>query len=78
MRLQVQSLVSISGLRSDIAMICGVGQRRSLGLALFWLWCRLAAVAPIGPLAWELPYAAGAAQKRKSKKINCSVVELLY
>ena len=26
--------------------------------ALLWLWCRLAAEAPIGPLAWELPYAA--------------------
>ena len=23
------------------------------------LWCRPAAVAPIQPLAWELPYAAG-------------------
>ena len=25
---------------------------------LLWLWCRLAAVAPIQPLAWEPPYAA--------------------
>ena len=33
-----------------------------------WLWHRLAAAAPILPLAWELPYAAGAAQKRKEKK----------
>ena len=32
--------------------------------ALLWLWCRLAAVAPIGPLAWEPPYATGAALKR--------------
>ena len=31
--------------------------------ALLWLWCRLAATAPIGPLAWEPPYAAGAAQE---------------
>ena len=23
--------------------------------ALLWLWCRLAAAAPILPLAWELP-----------------------
>ena len=29
---------------------------------------RLAAAAPIGPLAWELPYAAGVALKRKKKK----------
>ena len=26
---------------------------------LLWLWCRPAAAAPIRPLAWELPYAAG-------------------
>ena len=29
------------------------------------LWRRLAAAAPIPPLAWELPYAAGAALKSK-------------
>ena len=29
------------------------------------LWCRPAATAPIGPLAWESPYAAGAALKRQ-------------
>ena len=32
------------------------------------LWCRPTAVAPIRPLAWELPYAVGAALKRKKKK----------
>ena len=32
-------------------------------LALLWLWCRTAATAPIGPLAWEPPYAVGAALK---------------
>ena len=35
---------------------------------LLWLWRRLAIVAPIQPLAWELPYAAGAAVKRGEKK----------
>ena len=39
--------------------------------ALLWLWCRLAAVAPIQPLAWELPCAAGAALK--SEKIKSEV-----
>ena len=29
------------------------------------LWHRPAAVAPIGPLTWELPYAAGVAVKRE-------------
>ena len=37
--------------------------------ALLWLWCRLAAVAQIRPLAWEPPYAMGVAlKKRKEKK----------
>ena len=30
--------------------------------------CRLAAVAPVRPLAREIPYAAGAALKTKTKK----------
>ena len=34
---------------------------------LLWLWRRLAATAPIQSLAWELPYVAGAALKRKKK-----------
>ena len=34
-------------------------------LALLWLWCRLAAVAPVRPLAWKLLYAAGAALRKK-------------
>ena len=35
-------------------------------------WCgiRLAAAAPIQPLAQELPYAAGIAKKRKNKAKN--------
>ena len=38
-------------------------------LALSELQCRPAAVAPIGPLAWEPPYAVGAALKgQKTKK----------
>ena len=32
------------------------------------LWCRLAATVLIGPLAWEPPYAAGAALKRQKDK----------
>ena len=48
-------------------MSCGVGCRRGLDPALLWLWRRPGATAPIGPLAWEPPYAEGAAQ-RNSKK----------
>ena len=35
---------------------------------MLWLWCRLAAVVPIQPLARELPYAWDAALKRPKKK----------
>ena len=37
---------------------------------MLWLWHRLAATAPIRPLAWEPPYAVGAAlEKVKRQKI---------
>ena len=36
--------------------------------ALLWLWCRWAATAPIRPLAWEPPYAKGAALEKDKKK----------
>ena len=52
-------------------MSYGVGHRHGLDPALLWLWCRPAAVAPIRFLAWEPPYAMGAAlirQKTKKKK----------
>ena len=53
-----------------VAVSCGVGHRRGSGPALLWLWRRPAATAPIRPLTWEAPYAAGAAQemaKRQNK-----------
>ena len=49
-------------------MNCGVDQRCSSDPALLWLWCRLAAAAPIQPLAREPPYAAGAALKKEKEK----------
>ena len=49
-------------------MSCGVGGRCGSDLVLLWLWRRLAATALIRPLAWEPPYATGAAQKKKKKK----------
>ena len=48
-------------------MTCLVGCRRSLDPALLWLWCGLASVASIKPLAWEPPYAVGVAIKSKKK-----------
>ena len=47
---------------------CGVGFRNGSYLALLWLWRWWAAVALIRPLAWEPPYAAGAALKRQKTK----------
>ena len=49
-------------------MSCGVGRRRSSDPMLLWLWCRLAAIALIQPLAWELPHVEGVALKRQKKK----------
>jgi len=49
-------------------MSCGVGCRRGSDPPFLWLCLRLAAVAPIRPLAWAPPYAAGAALKSKQNK----------
>ena len=49
-------------------MSCCVVLRHGSVLVLLWLWCRPAAAAPIRPLAWEPPYAVGAAFKRQKKK----------
>ena len=49
-------------------MNCGVDLRGGWDPALLWLWCKPAAIALIRPLAWEFPYAMGAALKRKKKK----------
>ena len=52
MRMQVQLLALLSGLRIGDDMSCGVG----------------AATAQIQPLAWEPPYTLGTALKSKKKK----------
>ena len=53
-------------------MSCGVGCRRGSDPALLWLWRRLVATAPSGPLAWEPPHAVRVALKRqKTKKKKC-------
>ena len=52
-------------------MSCDVGCSHGLDPTLLWPWHRPVATAPIGPLAWEPPYATGAAQeiaKRQKKK----------
>ena len=47
-------------------MSCGAGCRCSLDLVWLWLW--LAVGAPIWLLAWELPYAAGSALKKRTRQ----------
>ena len=53
---------------SGLAVSYSVGSRCGSDPLLLWLWYRLAAVALIRLLAWELPYAASVALKSKIKK----------
>ena len=54
-RMKVQSLAFLSGLRIQ---------------RCHELWWRLAAAAPMHPLAWELPYAMDVALKRCTKRVG--------
>ena len=49
-------------------MSCNVGHRHGSDPVLLWLWHRPAAAVQTGPLAQELPYAAGAAIKKERKE----------
>ena len=57
-------------------MNCDVGQRRGLDHTLLWLWHRLAVAALIRLLAWELPYAQGAALKSKNRSSRRGSAEM--
>ena len=61
-KLQVRSLAPLSELR--IQCCCELMLLGS-GIAVAVVWCRPAAVASIQSLAWELPYAASEALKKK-------------
>ena len=55
-------------------MSCGVGRRHGSDPTLLWLWRRPVATALNGPLAWEPPYAAGAAQEIAKKKDKKNII----
>ena len=55
-------------------MSYGVGCRHGSDLMVLWLQCRLAAAAPIRPLAWEPPYSMNVAIKRPKKKKRVEIL----
>ena len=65
MRFRVQSLAFLSGLRAQRCHELWCRSQTCSDPALLWLWCRPAATALIGHLAWEPPCAARVALKSK-------------
>ena len=70
MRMRVQSLASLGRLRIQCCNKLQLRSRCGSDLALLGLWCRLAAAAPIRPLAREPPYTTGKDIKKKEKKLH--------
>ena len=59
-------------------MSYGVGCRHGSDPALLWLWCRPVATAPIRPLAWKPPYAAGGAQEMAKRQKDQKKTEVPF
>jgi len=68
MRMRVQSLASLSGLRIQHYLELQCRPQMLLGSGITVVGCRLAAAALIQLLAQEFPYTAGAVLKRKTKQ----------
>ena len=64
MRMRVQSLALLSGLRSGAVVSCGVDCRHDSDSMLLWLKYRPAVATPIRPLAWGCPFATGVFLKK--------------
>ena len=71
-----QQLKNLTNVYEDMGLIPGLTLWVK-DLALLWLWCRPAATAPIGPLAWEPPYATGVALKRQKQKKKRKLLEAI-
>ena len=69
LRLQVRFLALLSGLRIRHCRELWYRLQTRIGSdpVLLWLWRRPVAAAPIKLLAWEPPYAAGAALEKVKK-----------
>ena len=61
----VGSIPGLAQCVKDPVLMWAVVYRSQMGSdpVLLCLWCRIATVAPIQPLAWELPYATPKALK---------------
>ena len=68
MRLRVRSLALLSGSRIGHCHELWCRLQTCSDPVLLWLWRRPAATVPIGPLAWEPPYAVGVALEKAKKQ----------
>ena len=68
--MQVLSLASLGELRIQLCCELWCKSQTDPAWLWLWLWCGTAAVAPIQPLAWGLPYAMGVTLKKKKKDVK--------